>query len=113
MADATAIEWTESTWNPVTGCSKTSPGCRHCYAERMALRLQGMGQANYARGFEVAGTVRNLPDGRVELVMEGDRAELEAFQQAIRDSEVGYFIRQEEARWTEAKNEFRGFEIVR
>ena len=48
-----AIEWTESTWNPVTGCSKVSDGCRHCYAERMALRLRGMGQANYARGFEV------------------------------------------------------------
>ena len=49
-----AIEWTESTWNPVTGCTKISPGCRHCYAERMALRLRGMGQPNYARGFEVS-----------------------------------------------------------
>ena len=48
-----SIEWTEATWNPVTGCTKTSDGCRHCYAERMALRLQGMGQPNYARGFEV------------------------------------------------------------
>ncbi|MCX5653066.1 MAG: phage Gp37/Gp68 family protein [Planctomycetota bacterium] len=49
-----AIEWTESTWNPVTGCTKISPGCRHCYAERMALRLQGMGQPNYARGFKLS-----------------------------------------------------------
>lgn len=48
-----AIEWTQSTWNPVTGCSKVSPGCKHCYAERMAERLQAMGQANYARGFQV------------------------------------------------------------
>jgi protein gp37 len=48
-----AIEWTESTWNPVTGCSKTSAGCLNCYAERMARRLQAMGQANYRRGFEV------------------------------------------------------------
>ena len=48
-----AIEWTEATWNPVTGCSKISPGCQHCYAERMALRLKGMGQPNYARGFKV------------------------------------------------------------
>jgi len=48
-----AIEWTEATWNPVTGCSKVSSGCEHCYAERMALRLQGMGQPNYARGFKV------------------------------------------------------------
>lgn len=47
------IEWTESTWNPATGCTKVSPGCRHCYAERMALRLQAMGQANYANGFRV------------------------------------------------------------
>ncbi len=47
------IEWTESTWNPVTGCTKISPGCKNCYAERMALRLQAMGQANYANGFEL------------------------------------------------------------
>jgi len=48
-----AIEWTESTWNPVTGCTKISAGCRHCYAERMALRLQAMGQPAYVNGFEV------------------------------------------------------------
>ncbi len=53
MGTNSAIEWTQATWNPVTGCTKVSTGCRHCYAERMALRLQGMGQANYARGFEV------------------------------------------------------------
>ncbi len=53
MADKSAIEWTDSTWNPVTGCSKVSPGCKHCYAERMAKRLQAMGQPNYARGFKV------------------------------------------------------------
>ncbi len=47
------IEWTESTWNPVTGCTKISPGCKNCYAERMALRLQAMGQANYANGFDL------------------------------------------------------------
>ena len=46
-----AIEWTESTWNPVTGCTKISPGCLHCYAERMAVRLKAMGQPNYANGF--------------------------------------------------------------
>lgn len=48
----TSIEWTESTWNPVTGCTKISPGCKHCYAERMALRLQMMGQPNYVNGFK-------------------------------------------------------------
>ncbi|MBL7133614.1 MAG: DUF5131 family protein, partial [Phycisphaerae bacterium] len=53
MGARSAIEWTESTWNPVTGCTKISPGCTNCYAERMARRLQAMGQPNYARGFEV------------------------------------------------------------
>jgi protein gp37 len=48
-----SIEWTESTWNPVTGCSKISEGCAHCYAERMARRLKAMGQPNYAHGFDV------------------------------------------------------------
>jgi protein gp37 len=53
MATNSSIEWTEATWNPVTGCSKLSPGCQHCYAERMAKRLQAMGLSNYARGFRV------------------------------------------------------------
>jgi len=47
----TKIAWTERTWNPITGCSKISEGCRHCYAEVMAKRLQGMGQKRYANGF--------------------------------------------------------------
>ena len=50
-ADRSAIEWTEATWNPVTGCTKLSPGCKHCYAERMAERLQAMGLRNYRNGF--------------------------------------------------------------
>jgi len=54
MAAKSAIEWTGSTWNPVTGCTKISPGCKHCYAERMAKRLQAMGQKNYVNGFELA-----------------------------------------------------------
>jgi protein gp37 len=53
MAINSTIEWTESTWNPVTGCDKISPGCKNCYAERMALRLQAMGQRNYAHGFDL------------------------------------------------------------
>ncbi len=53
MATNSAIEWTESTWNPVTGCTKISPGCKHCYAERMAKRLKAMGQPNYANGFRL------------------------------------------------------------
>jgi protein gp37 len=53
MAFGSGIEWTESTWNPVTGCNKISPGCKHCYAERMSERLQAMGQPNYRNGFEL------------------------------------------------------------
>jgi len=53
MANRSSIEWTESTWNPVTGCTKISPGCKHCYAERLALRLQAMGQPNYSNGFDL------------------------------------------------------------
>jgi protein gp37 len=52
MGIGSSIEWTEATWNPVTGCTKISPGCAHCYAERMAKRLAAMGQPNYAHGFE-------------------------------------------------------------
>jgi len=53
MAENSAIEWTETTWNPLTGCTKISPGCKHCYAERLSLRLLAMGQANYANGFKL------------------------------------------------------------
>lgn len=54
MGLQSTIEWTDATWNPVTGCTKVSPGCRNCYAERMAARLRAMGQPNYRRGFEVS-----------------------------------------------------------
>ena len=53
MSTKSAIEWTESTWNPVTGCTKISSGCLNCYAERMARRLKAMGQKNYRNGFQV------------------------------------------------------------
>ena len=62
MAQGSAIEWTEATWNPVTGCTKISPGCKHCYAERMAKRLQAMGQPRYRNAFDVT-----LQDDLVEL----------------------------------------------
>jgi acylphosphatase len=81
-----------------------------------AGRVQGVGfrytVKNLAHGFEVTGTVRNLPDGRVELVAEGVRAELEDLLEAVRRSEMGRFIRQELVDWTDAKNEFRSFEIT-
>lgn len=82
-----------------------------------AGRVQGVGfrysVKTVVTGFEATGTVRNLPDGRVELIAEGEKAELEAFLQAIRDSDVGQFIRQEQTDWSDAKNDFRGFEISR
>ena len=53
MAEKSLIEWTESSWNPVTGCSKVSDGCLNCYAERLAKRLQKMGQKKYRNGFKV------------------------------------------------------------
>lgn len=53
MGTNSPIEWTDATWNPVTGCTKISPGCKHCYAERMAGRLRLMGQRNYVNGFEL------------------------------------------------------------
>ena len=54
MGAKSAIEWTEATWNPVTGCTKISVGCKNCYAERIALRLQATGQRNYVKGFSLA-----------------------------------------------------------
>ena len=53
MATTSHIEWTEMTWNPVTGCSKISAGCKHCYAERMAKRLNAMGSLRYSNGFRL------------------------------------------------------------
>lgn len=80
-------------------------------------RVQGVGfrftVKTLAQGFEITGAIRNLADGRVELLAEGAEGELEAFRAAIRDSGVGPLIRQEEQAWLEPKNEFRGFEIVR
>jgi acylphosphatase len=79
--------------------------------------VQGVGFRYTARtvaaGFEIAGTIRNLPDGRVELVAEGLRDELEAFRQALHEAGLAGFIRDERVDWADAENKFRGFEIVR
>ncbi len=79
-------------------------------------RVQGVGfrytVKSVAPGFEVTGVVRNLPDGRVELIAEGLKGELEVFQQAIRDSGLGRLIAREDVAWADATNEFRGFAIV-
>jgi len=53
MSLNSTIEWTQTTWNPVTGCTKVSPGCRNCYAECMARRLRAMGSRNYVNGFKL------------------------------------------------------------
>jgi acylphosphatase len=80
-------------------------------------KVQGVGfrytVKTMATGFDVAGTIRNLPDGQVELLAEGAKDELKAFSQAIRDSGLGHFIQKEAVSWNEAQNEFRGFEIAR
>lgn len=64
-----------------------------------------------AKGYEVVGLVRNLLDGRVELVAEGERDELEAFREGIRNAGLGPLIRQEDATWSDARGNLRGFEI--
>jgi acylphosphatase len=79
-------------------------------------RVQGVGfrytVKSVAMGFEATGGVRNLPDGRVQLIAEGSRDELDAFRQAIRESGLEHFIEKEDVSWAESKNEFRGFEIL-
>ena len=78
--------------------------------------VQGVGfrytVKSVATGFDVTGTVRNLPGGGVELIAEGAREELEAFRQAIRESGLDHFIRDEDITWAEPRDDFRGFEIV-
>jgi len=79
--------------------------------------VQGVGfrytVKSVAAGFEVCGTVRNMPDGRVELIAEGSKEELLAFQQAVRESGLDHFIRDEQILWDAPQHDFRGFEIVR
>jgi acylphosphatase len=79
-------------------------------------QVQGVGfryaVKSVATGFDVTGSIRNLPGGGVELIAEGARDELEAFRQAIRESGLDHFIRQEDVFWQEASSGFRGFEIV-
>jgi protein gp37 len=70
MGLKSAIEWTEATWNPVTGCTKVSQGCKFCYAERMAERLQAMGQPNYRNGFRLT-----LQPQMLELPLRWKRAQ--------------------------------------
>ena len=79
--------------------------------------VQGVGfrynAKSVANGYEVVGTVRNLPNGQVELIVEGEKAELEAFRQAVRESGMDPLVEDEAVSWSEPSNEFRGFEIAR
>jgi acylphosphatase len=78
-------------------------------------RVQGVGFRYSARevacGFDVTGSVRNLPDGRVELVAEGDEEEVKAFLEAIHQSQLGNYIRREDVNWGQTTGEFMRFEI--
>jgi acylphosphatase len=80
-------------------------------------RVQGVGfrytAKTVAAGFEINGIIRNLPDGRVEVVAEGRHPELDEFRAALHGAGLAGFIRDEQIIWGDAKNEFRGFEIVR
>jgi acylphosphatase len=80
-------------------------------------QVQGVGfrytVKSVATGFDVTGTVRNLPGGQVEMIAEGVHEELEAFRKAVRESGLDHFVRDEDVSWTETAGEFRGFEIVR
>ena len=80
-------------------------------------KVQGVGfrytAKTVATGFEITGVIRNQPDGRVELIAEGSRTELADFRTAILDAGLAGFISDEQVTWLPAKNEFRGFEIVR
>jgi acylphosphatase len=80
-------------------------------------RVQGVGfrytAKTVAAGFEINGTIRNLPDGRVELTAQGARAELDAFRAALYGAGLAGFIRDEQVEWSDAETKFRGFEIIR
>src|SRR3990172_557926 len=69
MADHTGIEWTDATWNPVTGCTKVSPGCKNCYAEWLAVRLRAMGNPRYRNGFALT-----LQPDQVDLPLQWRRS---------------------------------------
>ncbi|MDO8715841.1 MAG: phage Gp37/Gp68 family protein [Dehalococcoidales bacterium] len=71
MAISSSIEWTESTWNPLTGCSKISPGCMNCYAERLSFRLKAMGNTNYMNGFDLA-----LHEDAIELPLKWKKPQM-------------------------------------
>lgn len=79
-------------------------------------RVHGVGfraaTQSLARGFDVVGTVRNVPDGRVHLVLEGDSKELEDFLQAVAESDLAGYIKERSVQWSEPRGDLRGFKII-
>jgi acylphosphatase len=100
----------------VAYCSPESAVNRRQMQVLYSGHVQGVGfrytVKSVANGFVATGTIRNLPDGRVELVAQGASDELDAFRKAIRESGLDRFIRSEEVHWSEASSQFRGFEII-
>jgi len=102
----------------IFGVPEKPSGANRCRMEIFySGRVQGVGfrytVKSTATGFEITGTVRNLSDGRVHLVAEGTREELEAFRAAIPDAGLKQFIHDEAVTWNEPQNNLKGFEIVR
>jgi acylphosphatase len=102
---------------PIRPSASATPANRRRLTVFYSGRVQGVGfrytVKTVAAGFEITGIVRNLSDGRVELVAEGAREELTAFREAISGAGLAGFIRDEQVTWADAKNEFSGFEISR
>jgi acylphosphatase len=105
----------------LASCHLVSNAANSALRKRLTVlysgRVQGVGfrytAKTVATGFDITGTICNLADGRVELVAEGTRSELDAFRAALHDAGLAGFIRDEKVDWADAKNDFRGFEITR
>jgi protein gp37 len=90
------IQWTDETWNPMTGCSKVSPGCANCYAERMARRLCAMGQRNYAMGFDeqiaaVFGVMAACPQHTFQVLTKRPERMVEWFRWLRKDGPASWW----------------------
>lgn len=90
MAQTSRIEWTEATWNPTVGCTKISPGCKHCYAEAMAKRLQAMGTPGYGNGFKLTVLPERLeePMRRKKPTVYFVNSMSDLFHKSVSDSQI-------------------------
>lgn len=102
MADNSSIEWTDATWNPITGCTKISPGCKNCYADRLAIRLKEMGNPRYQNGFSLTlhPDVLNLPLRWTKPKMIFVNSMSDLFQDGVPDEYIVSVVRvMEKADW--------------